>query len=78
MNWEKRKQSEEWTKAKADEFVRLESDLTFSEWCYQQGRADGAREFAEWLAENKKVINPSKGYMRSAEILAEYEKEQMK
>lgn len=39
-------------------------------------RADERRKFAKWLSDNKKVINPSKGYMRSDEILAEYEKEQ--
>lgn len=45
MNWERRKQSEEWTKTKANEFVSLESDLTFSEWCYRQGEADMLKVF---------------------------------
>lgn len=36
------------------------------------------RKFAEWLAESKKVIDCSKGYLRSEEILEEYEKEVVK
>lgn len=38
---DRRKLSEAWTKSKADEFVKMESELTFSEWCYEQGKADG-------------------------------------
>lgn len=47
MNWDKRKESEKWAREKADEFTKLDTDLTFAEWCYRQGKADGIREFAE-------------------------------
>lgn len=71
MNWERRKQSEKWTKAKAVEFAKLESDLTFAEWCCEQGKADARTKFAEWLCERMDI--------NVDEVLAkyeEYEKEQ--
>lgn len=42
---------------------------------FEKALADERRKFAEWLAESKKVIDCSKGYLRSEEILAEYEKQ---
>lgn len=47
MNWKTRKSSVEWVKHKSEEFCKTDSDLTFAEWCYKQGKADGIREFAE-------------------------------
>lgn len=67
MNWERRKQSERWVREKANEFNKTTSGLTFAEWCYQQGKADGAREFAEYM---KNVA-----HIDVSEYLYEYEKE---
>lgn len=67
MNWERRKQSENWVREKANEFVKLNSELTFAEWCYQQGKKDGAIEFAYYM---KNVA-----HIDVSEYLYEYEKE---
>lgn len=40
MNLDNRKKSEQWVRNKATEYVALDTDLTFAEWCYQEGRAD--------------------------------------
>lgn len=45
MNWENRKKSEEWVKHKSEEYSKADSDLTFAEWCYQQGKADTIEEY---------------------------------
>lgn len=47
MNWEIRKQSEKWVSEKSAEFCKSDSDLTFAEWCYHHGKADGVKKFAE-------------------------------
>lgn len=47
MNWENRKKSEEWARHKSEEFCKADSDLTFAEWCYQQGKADTIEEKEE-------------------------------
>lgn len=75
MNMERRKQSEDWARRMAYEFDKANSHLTFAEFCYEQGKADGTREFAEWFKENNHFLC----YNESIdEVLAEYKKEQMK
>lgn len=44
---DRRKQSEDWARRMAYEFDKANSHLTFAEFCYEQGKADGVREFAE-------------------------------
>lgn len=50
----KRKESEKWVSKKADEFVEanVDNEITFAEWCYQQGKSDAIEEcialFREW------------------------------
>lgn len=34
------KEREKWMSQKVDEFIKDDSNLTFAEWCYQQGKAD--------------------------------------
>lgn len=49
IDYKKRKKSEQWVKEKADEFTKLDTDLTFAEWCYRQGKADGRVEALDEL-----------------------------
>ena len=51
MNQENRKKSEAWVKEKANEFTQLDCDLTFAEWCYQQGRSDAFTQIIMYLNE---------------------------
>lgn len=78
MNWERRKQSEDWARRMAYEFDKANSLLTFAEFCYEQGKADGVREFAEWLANGNTFIRRigTERLTTIDEIILEYEKEQ--
>lgn len=49
---EQRKKSEKWVREKAEEFNKTGTLLTFSEWCYRQGKADGRIEVFKELFEN--------------------------
>lgn len=54
IDYKKRKKSEQWVKEKANEFIMSEADcsLTFAEWCYLQGKADGRTEALDDIAED--------------------------
>lgn len=48
----KRKESEHWAREKADEYAKANSDLTFAEWCYRQGRTDERAKTIDEAIEN--------------------------
>lgn len=68
MNWENRKKSEEWVKHKSEEYCKADSDLTFAEWCYEQGKADAKSDIAK---ECRYILNCGMGKKKSLEHLIE-------